>query len=78
MKDHIKAIMAGVWGVAPDSIPDNAELNTFTPWDSMGHISLLLALEAEYGIEVNETSIASLLCLEDIVAACQARNSFTQ
>jgi acyl carrier protein len=65
---QVKEILAREWNVNATSIPDDAELNVYEKWDSLGHISILLALEAEFGIEISPASVQSLLTLPKIVA----------
>ena len=65
---QVKEILAREWNVSVTSIPDDAELNVYEKWDSLGHISILLALEGEFGIEVNPGSVQSLLTLPKIVS----------
>ena len=65
---QVKEILAREWNVSVTSIPDDAELNVYEKWDSLGHISILLALEGEFGIEVNPESVQSLLTLPKIVS----------
>ena len=65
---QVKEILAREWNVSATSIPDDAELNVFEKWDSLGHISILLALEAEFGIEISPASVQSLLTLPKIIA----------
>ena len=67
--DDIKKVMATAWSIDPSSIPDDASLNDFPPWDSIGHVSLLLALEENYGVEVNSETIQSIRNLDAVMAA---------
>ncbi|MCG8608659.1 acyl carrier protein [bacterium] len=69
MVDKIKAIMADAWQVSPVEIPNDAALNEFRPWDSLGHITMLMALEQQFGVPLNEESIQNLRTLDAVVAA---------
>lgn len=71
MIDEIKSQMARSWNIDETTIPENASLNEFQPWDSINHISLLLALEEAYGLEVNGETIQSLWNIESIVVALE-------
>jgi len=35
-------------------------------WDSMGHMEIMLLLEAEYGVEINPNTITTLTSIERI------------
>jgi acyl carrier protein len=65
---QVKDILAREWNVDAALIPNDAELNVYEKWDSLGHIGILLALEAEFGIEINPERVQSLLTLPKIVA----------
>lgn len=71
--DDAKKVMAAAWSIDASSIPDDASLNDFPPWDSIGHVSLLLALEENYGVEVNSETIQSIRNLDAVVAAIGLR-----
>lgn len=71
MINEIKAHMAKVWNVDRATIPDNAALGEFGPWDSLGHVGLLLALEEKYGLEVTGDTIVSLRNIDAIAAALE-------
>lgn len=73
MLDELKALMARAWNIEPQTIPDDAALNEFKPWDSLGHITMLLAIESEYGIALDEESVQSLRTLPAILAKLETR-----
>lgn len=41
-----------------DLVSEDAELNKIQEWDSLGHVSVLLQLEQEFGIEFSDESIS--------------------
>ncbi|MEW5976524.1 MAG: hypothetical protein AB1898_12050 [Acidobacteriota bacterium] len=63
----VKELLGQEWNLSPDSIPDNAQLGQFEAWDSLGHISVMLALEARFNVEMNSEIIQSLLSVPRIV-----------
>lgn len=67
MKEKVKSIMASVWNVSIDDLPDNCSLNNYVNWDSLSHIKLMLELEKELGLELSPDSIQNLNSLEKIV-----------
>jgi len=72
MLSRLKSAMASVWNISVETIPDNAELNEFSAWDSMGHISMLLALESEFGLELNKENVHKLRSIPTILQALSA------
>ena len=59
--------MAKEWHIEPSAIPDNAEINQYEKWDSLGHISIMMALEVEFGIEINADNVQNLLSITKIL-----------
>ena len=50
-----------------NSFTDNTGIGHHPKWDSLGHISLMAALEGLFPIVVDETNIEQLLTISDIV-----------
>jgi len=63
----IKKLMGKAWGVCPEKIPSGARFNEFTNWDSLGHVSLLVALEEEYKISINYEILTELVSMHAIL-----------
>ncbi len=72
MLEEVKTLMARAWNIDAEAIPDDASLNQFKPWDSLGHITMLLALETEYGLALDEESVQSLRTLPLILARLES------
>ena len=68
MRERIKQTMASVFGVPAATIPDDAAANEFPEWDSMHHLELMLALEAEFGEHISTETIGELLSFRAIEA----------
>ncbi len=41
----VRAVVAQALGLSPESLPENANMETVPEWDSFGHLSVLLALD---------------------------------
>lgn len=70
-----REILAQTWSVAPDEIPANAALGTYRPWDSLGHVGVMMALSAEFGFELNADRVQELTTLPAICEFVQAEVS---
>lgn len=66
MRERIKEVMADVFELSPDRIPDDADTESLEQWDSLGHMQLMLALEAEFGVQIPTETMLELLSLEEI------------
>jgi acyl carrier protein len=48
-----ESIIARVFGVARSSVTEATSNKTLSTWDSLNHVTLILELEAAYGISVS-------------------------
>ncbi len=75
MRERIKEVMASVFDVSADGIPDDADTENVAEWDSLGHMNLMLALEAEFGVGLSTEVMLELLSLGEIEAFLRAHPS---
>ena len=64
---RVKLVLAQAWDTQVDAIPDDAALNDYERWDSLGHITLVLALGAEFGFELTAETVQELRSVPRIV-----------
>lgn len=64
--------MAAVFEVRPEDISDDASPHDIKAWDSLKHMTLILALEDEFNIRFDEAEIPSLVNFKIIAATVQA------
>jgi acyl carrier protein len=62
--EPLKRILAEIVGCAPEEIPDDAQLTMLAAWDSLRHLELMLALEAEFDVHIQAEEIGELVSLE--------------
>jgi acyl carrier protein len=60
------ALAAEALGVTVDSLPGDAAIGSLEAWDSLGHMRLLLAIEARLGRELTMEEATSLTALADV------------
>ena len=66
-ENDIKKLMGRVWGIDPEKIPSKARFNEIPQWDSLGHVSLLVALEEEYRVSINYEILTELISMRAII-----------
>ncbi len=74
MKDRLKQLMASLWNLDASSIPDDASFNNLPGWDSLGHITLMMKIEAELGVTLTTEAMQQALtlpALADFVSQAQ-------
>jgi acyl carrier protein len=61
MDDRIKKVMASVFGTEIAQIDESMSTDTLEVWDSLQHMTLIVALEEEFGIEFNNEEIVEMV-----------------
>lgn len=69
MQPRLTKILSEVFKVDPESITPESGPHTVEKWDSAGHMSLILALENEYGVVFNDDEVVELISVDAIAAA---------
>lgn len=65
---QIRSILAEAWNVAPEEIPADAALGKYRPWDSLGHVGVLLSLSQAFGFELDVQRVQQLNSYQAICA----------
>jgi acyl carrier protein len=68
MQQSLKSLMASSFGVSPDDVPECAEAGSYPPWNSLGHLELMMALEMEYRVRIPAQMMSELVSTESIEA----------
>ncbi|WP_149183691.1 citrate/2-methylcitrate synthase [Streptomyces sp. TRM49041] len=50
----VDRLVARTLGIAEDRVTDSLEYQSISEWDSLGHVSLMVALEEAYGVPVDD------------------------
>jgi acyl carrier protein len=68
-----RAFVANVLELPLEAVPCDGGVETIPAWDSLGHVRILLAIEAETGHALDSELIAGLRTVEDVARALAAR-----
>lgn len=60
---RLRRVMAAVFPVDVVDLKDTDSTATIAEWDSVGHLQLMMALEAEFGIAFSPDEMAELTSL---------------
>lgn len=66
MTDRLHNVVSQVLGVSIEALTDTDSPDTIESWDSLAHINLVLALEAEYGLSFSPDEAVELLSVAAI------------
>jgi len=61
MEDRIFRVVSDVLGVPIEKVNDESSPDTIQAWDSLSHINLILALEAEFAISLSPEDVLEML-----------------
>ena len=71
----INRIVADVLGVAIEEIEDDTSPDSASSWDSMAHLNLVMALEAEFGISLAPEDVTEMLSVRQIKSLLAANGA---
>jgi acyl carrier protein len=71
MEEKLRAIMAGILRVPAERIGPDAAIGNVPNWDSTAHMRIMLALEDEFGVELNESQMVEMTSLAKIRAVVE-------
>ena len=71
LPDTVRRIMSDILNVSPGSIADNSEMGTIERWNSGNHVSLVLALEEEFGVTFDVPEIEAMTSFAAIVSTLE-------
>ncbi len=72
MSDRLKEVVANSLRISESEVNDSLEFNQLAAWDSLNHIALMLALEAEYGVTISDDMVLKLTsfrAIRDFISA---------
>jgi acyl carrier protein len=67
VEDQVKKVLSKLFSASVDSITDTTSPETLPKWDSLGHISLCLALEEEFGLEFSVDQVLEMKSYGSII-----------
>ena len=62
--ERVRTIAADVFEIAPTDVTASSSPDTIASWDSLHHLTLVLALEQEFALEFSPEEIEQLLSVE--------------
>ena len=78
MEDRVKKIISDVLGVDRAVLSDDFASHSVDQWDSIRHLSLVLALEEEFQVEFDEVQIGQITSYKLIVDALRQNREINE
>lgn len=70
-RERVVSVMARVFELPEDAIAPDSTQESIERWDSLGHMSLCVALEEEFAVSFDDRQVASMTSVEAIVSYLQ-------
>ena len=71
LTSQIQALLVESLRVPTGQVTSELAFGDLPQWDSMGHMEVMMALEAQFGVEINADTIAALTSIPAIVTYIQ-------
>ena len=60
LEKEIKKILAKILKIKISKITDDLSMNSYTKWDSLNHLKLIIALEGKIGVSFKEKDVTQI------------------
>lgn len=67
MKNHVLKIMAEVFKININEVPDNVKPGMIEQWDSLRHLLLIVKIEEEFNFRFTDNELIELKDLNSII-----------
>ena len=67
----VEHVIGHVFDVDPNELDGSSSCDTIKGWDSMGHLNLIIALEAQFGVSVSIDDAMEMVSVEKIKTILQ-------
>ena len=67
MRSQIREIIAEIFGLDLEVVPEDASSENVEGWDSLHHLELMLEVELRFGVRIETNDMAKLLSVEAIM-----------
>lgn len=64
--DRLQEVFESLFGEEAVGLSNEDGMHSISAWDSAGHLNLIMAIEAEYGLQFNPADFAELTCVGEI------------
>jgi acyl carrier protein len=73
LPDAVRRIMADILAIDERRIDDGLEMGIVEQWDSGNHVSLVLALEEEFGVSFEVSEIEAMTSFAEVVSTLERK-----
>lgn len=74
IEQRVRGVIVKTFRLRPEDAASDLRMTSPPAWDSLGHMSLVVALEKEFGVRFPGTALARLASVDGILRELEARN----
>ena len=74
MNERLKNIMASVFGMQVEEINEMTSVDNCEQWDSFQHMSLLVAIEEEFGLSLDDDEVLRMKDFTSIIDVLESHS----
>ena len=74
MNERLKNIMASVFGMQAEEINEMTSADNCEQWDSFQHMSLLVAIEEEFGLSLDDDEVLRMKDFTSIIDVLESHS----
>lgn len=68
IENRVQAVIADVFGLAPAEVGPDTSIETVEAWDSLQHLTVVLALEEEFDVQLDDEETVAAVSVPAIAA----------
>ncbi|HIF63058.1 MAG TPA: acyl carrier protein [Deltaproteobacteria bacterium] len=68
IEQKVREIMSGIFAVDEADLDENSSLETVENWDSLQHVNLIMALEEDFGVQIDVDDALEMVSFPEVVA----------
>ncbi len=68
LRARARGLLADALELTADEVPDDASIDTVEAWTSLGHMRLILGIEASMATQLDAALVVGIESLDDIVS----------
>jgi len=66
MRFDAKELIGRAFDMTPEGVPDDASLENFEPWDSLGHVKIIMSVEEAVGRPLDTEEALQIVSVDDL------------
>lgn len=75
MEERLRKLFSSVFQIPADYVSEDISMDSFSDWDSLKHLTLILALEKEFAIRFSEDEFPKLDSYSSVLSLVRTKST---